>query len=143
MATLFGLAGLDEEARDAGRGVLLADLEPAARFEELGVVFFLLALFAGVLTFESCSLPPTVKLNSLIGDTLDLLLLFGAFFEVDFAPLGLDLDFDAEAGCFFLMEAGVVLALDDLGLGVPLTGFDARFAGVGVCLAILNDCCFC
>lgn len=43
-----------------------------------------------------------------------------------------------EAVVFFLIEAGVVLVFElALGLGVPLMGFDALFAGVADCLAIL------
>lgn len=139
--TLFGLAGRDEGLDDEGRGVLLllaaeedllADL-----LAELGV-FLLLALLIGVL--ESCSLPappPMVKLSSLMGETLDLLFA-AAFFEVDLVALGRLRDFEPDAVVFFLIEAGVVLAFDDLGLGVPLLAFDALLAGVGVCLAIVD-----
>lgn len=42
---------------------------------------------------------------------------------------------------FFLIEVGVVFAFVDLGLGVPLIGFEALLAGVAVCLAIF--CAFC
>lgn len=140
--TLFGLTGLEEGLDDEGRGVLLLVADDllaadAVLLEELLGVFLLVALLTGV--FKSCELLPMVKLNSLMGDTLDLLLAAAdAFLDVDLAPLGLLLrDFEAEPADFFLMEAGVVLALDDLGLGVPLTGFEARFAGVGVCLAIV------
>lgn len=47
---------------------------------------------------------------------------------------------EAVVEVFFFIGVGVVLAFvdadEDFGLGVPLIGFEARFAGVGVCLAI-------
>lgn len=138
---LLGLEGLDE-ARDEGLGegfdVLDVDRLADVLFDlvELGVCLFLAALagFTGVL--NSGSFAAIVKLNSFMGDTEDLLLA-----TVD---LRVDCDLEAErfallaeAVVFFLMEAGVVFALDDLGLGVPLMGFEDLLAGVAVCLAIM------
>lgn len=148
---LFGLEGLGE-ARGDGFGEALAaeglgdfDLGLAADAfllfadlaTELGVFLFAgLAGLTGVL--KPASESPAVKLCSLIGETEDLLLVDAADFFVDCDFIAdARLDLVAEAVVFFFIEAGVVLGFDDFGLGVPLIGFDARLAGVGVCLAIL------
>lgn len=108
--------------------------------EDLAGVFA--GVFAGVLTgvLESCcESAPVVKLNSLMGDTEDLLL--ASDFAVDAVPL-----LDAEAR-FLLVEAEIVLFLIGVGVflavelafgrGVALMGLELRLTGVGVCLAIL------
>lgn len=92
--------------------------------------------------FESVSEAP-VKLNSFMGDTDDLLVAESDL-RADVADLlvadGRFLLVDAAA--FFLAGVGV-LAVDALGLGVPLMGLEALLAGVGVCLAILIIECAC
>lgn len=119
---------------------LLADDDLLLDFLTELAGFFLMALagLAGVLKLDSPPVAP-VKLNSLIGDTDDLLF---TLLAVDFlADFVVDLFLLAGVVVFFLMEAGVVLALLEapaaLGLGVPLMGFEVRLAGVAVCLAIL------
>lgn len=80
-------------------------------------------------------------LNSLIGETEDLLLLAVDFFE-DFDAEDLGLGLLVELVVFFLIEEGVVFAFEDLGLGVPLIGLEALLAGVAVCFAIVNFGCY-
>lgn len=75
---LLGVDGRDDEARDDGLDGFVADLLAGVLVDlaELGVALLLAALtgLTGVLNSCSGSLPePTVKLNSLIGDTDDLL----------------------------------------------------------------------
>lgn len=77
-----------------------------------------------------------VKLSdSLIGDTKDLftngLLEEAIFLALVFLLAGVVV-------FFFLIELGV-----DLGLGVPLIGFEDLLAGVAVCLAISISYCVC
>lgn len=138
---LLGVEGRDEDL-DGGRAlvedllfdllldeVLLLDLDGA----------FLLAALVGLTgVLKSCSLlAPSVKLSSLIGDTDDLLFVVDFRVDCDFPDDLLAFELEDEVDDFFLIEAGVVLAFDDLGLGVPLIGFEVLFAGVAVCLAIL------
>lgn len=153
---LPGLVGLEaEEVLDEGlAGVLEDDFELDRLAEDLlldlaallplVVVLFLEELLAGLTgVLKSAESPAPVKLSSLIGDTDDLLL------AVDFL---VDFDLEADEGrfalladeedeevvLFFLIEAGVVLAFDEaFGLGVLLMGFEARLAGVALCLAIV------
>ena len=140
---LLGVDGLDE-LLGVGFACFVADfagVRVAVDFliELCGFLLEALACLTGVL--ESCCSPEfPVKLNSLIGDTEDLL--FATAFLVDcvdvvgfFADLFLLVD--AEARCCFLIGDGVTFALVDLGLGVPLIGLEALFAGVAVCLAIV------
>lgn len=146
---MFGVEGLDEEREDGraldGDDVVEVDFDAERAGAlvdlavELGGLFLaaldLLGVFNGVLVSIS---PPAVKLNSLIGDTEDLLLardfLADAVFLLEVGRFLL-----VEAELFFLIGVGVVLALDvAFGLGVPLMGFEALFAGVGVCLAIVT-----
>lgn len=141
---LLGVEGLDEDL-DGGRAfvedllfdllldeVLLLDL-----VAEDGV--FLLAALAGLTgVMKSCSLlAPSVKLSSLIGDTDDLLFVVDLRVDCDFPVDLLAFELEEEADVFFFIEAGVVLAFDDLGLGVPLMGLEVLLAGVAVCLAIM------
>lgn len=140
---LLGVEGRDDDL-DGGRAFVVEDLLGVDLF--IGVLLdlvddgaFLLAALAGLTgVLKSCSLlAPSVKLSSLIGETEDLLL--AVDFRVD-CDLPADLfafELEEEEVVFFFIEAGVVLAFDDLGLGVPLMGFEALFAGVEVCLAIL------
>lgn len=133
---LVGLEGLDDDL-DGGRADLVADFLVEVLLDLAELADFRLTALAGLTgVLKSCSTAPTVKLNSLIGDTEDLLL--AAFdFLVDCVLLverfALLTDEDA---VFFLIDVGV-LAFDCFGLGVPLMGFEARLAGVAVCLAIL------
>lgn len=114
-------------------GVLL-DLLDAGAF-----LFAALAGLTGVL--KSCSLlAPSVKLSSLIGDTEDLLLAVDFLVDCDLLADLLAFELDEEEVLFFFIEAGVVLAFEDLGLGVPLMGFEVLLAGVAVCLAMLLLC---
>lgn len=123
--------------------LLLVDLELDFLTELVG--FFLVGLVAddlsGVLMSDSAMAPR--KLNSLIGDTEDLLL---TLLEVDFLADALEFVVRlalllAEVVGFFLIEEGVFLAEAPaaFGLGVLLIGFEALLAGVAVCLAILED----
>lgn len=126
--------GLDDEA-------LLADLLAAVLlvdFAELGgLLLAALAGLTGVLKSAPLVTSAPTKLVSLMGETEDLLLADGFLDEADLEVDRLALLADAVER--FLIEAGVVLALDDLGLGVPLMGLDERLAGVVVvCLAIMN-----
>lgn len=134
---LFGLEGLDEDL-DGGRADLVADFLVEVLLDLVELADFRLTALAGLTgVLNSCSTAPTVKLISLIGDTDDLFL--SAFdFLVDCVLLAerFDLLTDEEA-VFFLIDDGVVLAFEDLGLGVPLIGLEALLAGVAVCLAIL------
>lgn len=100
---------------------------------------FLLAALAGLTgVLKSGSVVIVVKLSSLMGETDDLLLAVDFLAELEMAFVADFLAFVADEADFFLMEAGVVLALAEvLGLGVPLIGFEARLAGVVVCFAIL------
>lgn len=118
------------------------DLLPEVRLDLAELAGLLLLVLdedglVGVLK-SGCSPAPNVKLSSLIGETEDLLLAVVGFledcvFEVERFALLLE-----EAELFFFIDVGVVLAFDDLGLGVPLIGFEADLlAGVAVCLAIL------
>jgi len=139
---LFGVVGLGEARDDDLEGVLDGLVmgllvEFLLDFVEL-VDFFLVALdgLAGVLKF--CSSPaPSVRLNSRIGDIVDLLLAVDFLVDCGVALEAgrLALEDDEELLVFF-MDAGVVLAFEDLGLGVLLMGFEARLAGVAGCLAM-------
>lgn len=147
---LLGDEGLELELLDEGleadagcfdadfeMDLLLVDLVVDFLAELLG--FFLLGLadLTGVFMSDSARAPE--KLNSLIGDTEDLLL---TLFEVDFLAEDLALDrlplLLAEVVGFFLIDDGVFLAEAPaaFGLGVLLIGFEALLAGVAVCLAI-------
>lgn len=165
---MLGVAGL-EEVRDAGlafdddepddfvaeRDGVLADDDLEADFvaEPAGLLLAALGLLAGVLTGVLAGVLAgvltgvlvstsalAVKLISLIGDTSDLLLARDFLVEAAFR-------FDAgrfllvDAAVLFLIGVGVVLAFEDaFGRGVPLIGFEALLAGVGVCLAIVYLC---
>lgn len=142
---LLGVDGLDEvleAGRDDGRlADLVADLWAGVRavdlVDELGAALLLAALAGLTGVLKSCTFgDPTVKLNSLMGETeerllVELVFLVDCDLDADEAVLvvGLFLPVDAEAA-LFLIGVGVVLAFDDLGLGVPLMGFEARLAGV-------------
>lgn len=133
---LLGLEGLDDDL-DGGRADFVADFFVEVLLDLVELADFRLAALAGLTgVLKSCSTVPAVKLISLIGDTEDLLL--AAFDFLEDCVLLVDLfDLLAEVEAFFLIEAGVVLAFVDLGLGVPLIGLEALLAGVAVCLAIL------
>lgn len=139
---MLGVEGRDDDL-DGGRAFVVEDLLGVDLL--IGVLLdlvddgaFLLAALAGLTgVLKSCSLlAPSVKLSSLIGETEDLLLAVDFRVDCDL-PAGLFALELEEEEVFFFIEAGVVLAFDDLGLGVPLMGFELLFAGVEVCLAIL------
>lgn len=137
---LLGLGGLDDDL-EGGRADLVADfVADLILFDLVELAAFRLTALVGLTgVLNSCSLAPTVKLCSLMGDTEDLLLAT-LDFRVD-CDLLVDLfDLLAEDVVFFLIETGVVFAFDDLGLGVPLMGLEFLLAGVAVCLAILFQC---
>lgn len=130
---------LGVDGRDEARGVFaFTDLTDLVDLAELaGFLLAALVGLTGVLK-SGCSLDvcdAAVKLDSLIGDTEDLLL--AADLRCDGVGLLLErFALPADAAVFFLIEAGVLAV--DFGLGVAFIGFGVRFAGVGVCLAILN-----
>lgn len=137
--SLLGVEGLDEDLDD-GLDAFVADLFAGVLLDFADPVGFLLTGVGLTGDLKSGSVTTVVKLSSLIGDTEDLLLMavefdFLADCDVDFVAGFRDLLADDVA--FFFIEAGVVLAFEDLGLGVPLMGFEALLAGVAVCLAIL------
>lgn len=78
-----------------------------------------------------------MKLSSLIGDTEDLLLASDFLADADDRLLveARFLLVEADVGRLTAELEGVAFAF---GLGVPLIGLEDRFAGVGVCLAMLN-----
>lgn len=137
------LAGvlLDEDLAADDAGFLLAAAVLAGVFAGVLVVVDDLFEVGGDLVgdLESES-EAAVKLNSLMGDTDDRLVADRDFLVEALDRLLVDGRFllvDEELG-LFLLGVGV-LAIDDLGLGVPLMGLaEAFLAGVGVCLAILG-----
>lgn len=140
--------GLDDDddfvADDFEADDLVADRLAAAAVVEVLLLdlaelagFLLVALAGLVGVLKSRSPRPNVKLSSLMGDTEDLSLVAVGFLVEDLVADRFALLVDELAVLFFFIEAGVVFALDDFGLGVPLMGFDDLLAGVAVCLAIV------
>lgn len=116
-------------------GLLFGVALPIACFfaDELGVFLFLAALDGLAGDLKSLFSDSPIKLNSLIGETDDLLRLadeVAGFLALERFPTGV---FVADEVVFFLSDAGV-----DLGLGVPLMGREDLLAGVADCLAIMN-----